>query len=158
MRAATVHVLLLLTAVLLSGCTKPEPIESTDLYKRTRIAFVSGGGSPGPLYVMNIDGSSPALISRRPVTTFSWSPDGRKLVFMSHSDEVFAPVYVIDRDGSNEVRVGEGDEIGATPRFSPDGTRIAIPRDRVLTVRGLDGRAVSDQVGDRPVLSPDERQ
>jgi Tol biopolymer transport system component len=58
----------------------------------------------------------------------SMSPDGAKIVFSSprtgHGD-----VYMIDRDGSNPVRLTDSPAFEANPIFSPDGQTIVFERE-----------------------------
>jgi Tol biopolymer transport system component len=69
-----------------------------------------------------------------------WSPDGRKIAFMSIRDGK-AWVAVMDPDGSNQKLLAEG----LAPDWSPDGKQIAFsrPDDRGIMqiwVMNADGR------------------
>jgi len=48
----------------------------------------------------------------------SWSPDGRKILFISDRDG-HAQVYVMDADGSNAARITHDDYEYARPVWSP---------------------------------------
>ena len=64
-----------------------------------------------------------------------WSPDGRKLAFVSRADGD-ADVYLMDPDGSaasvnvTDEALGQAPRDETQPRFSPDGTRIALGSNR----------------------------
>ncbi|HEX6631010.1 MAG TPA: DPP IV N-terminal domain-containing protein, partial [Gemmatimonadaceae bacterium] len=63
------------------------------------------------------------------VTSPSWSPDGRRLVF-SGNDGGITDLYVVDADGANFRRLTD-DRFGDNqPQWSPDGRTIAFASDR----------------------------
>ena len=70
-------------------------------------------------------------------TDLAWSPDGRRLAYVSHE----GPVYVIDTSGGTPKRIwGCGIEAdGCTIAWSPDGTRIAVGHGTELTLIDPDG-------------------
>lgn len=55
----------------------------------------------------------------------SWSPDGKKIVFVSSRDGT-AEIYVMDADGANPTRLTNNGDYEGDPVFSPDGTKIAF--------------------------------
>ncbi len=59
----------------------------------------------------------------------SWSPDGTRLAFGGRVDGN-TDIYVMDADGSNEVRITTGPEADLWPSWSPDGSRIAYQSGR----------------------------
>ena len=96
-----------------------------------RIAFVSTRGENTDIYVMDSDGKH-----RQRVTTHdaediqpTWSPDGRKIAFVSNRNQGFIQIWVIDADGRNPIRLTDGvwDE---HPDWSPDGQKIAYQASR----------------------------
>jgi hypothetical protein len=108
------------------------------------------------IWTMAADGTD-----RRQVTTagremhFSWSPDGTRIVFerfrpiidVSQLGDAATDLYVIDADGSDEVRL-TNDGMSRDPAWSPDGTQIAFshgPRgDQRLALIGVDGSGLRD--------------
>lgn len=61
----------------------------------------------------------------------SWSPDGKKVTFVSRSPETIGgaywlQVYVIDVDGSNLKMITRSEHSTFVPNWSPDGARIAF--------------------------------
>lgn len=57
----------------------------------------------------------------------SWSPDGRRLAFMSDRDGNFE-VYVANADGSGPTRLTDNPLQDENPVWSPDGTKLAFDR------------------------------
>lgn len=85
------------------------------------------------LATMNSDGTGTAVLTQaeqgRPNKYPSFSPDGRKLVFLRQfgdAQDIFNEVYTIDSDGSDETRMTYLEAELAFPAFSPDGTQIAF--------------------------------
>lgn len=133
------------------------------------IAFVRG--SQLKLYRMNADGSGvtplssvgiavPGDIVSAMVAPFVWSPDGRKLAFVS-STAPGSPheVFIVNADGSGEARLATGE--GAA--WSPDGRRLAFIRDGQLYSMNADGSAQTPlatgiAAGSGPAWSPDGRR
>jgi TolB protein len=57
------------------------------------------------------------------------SPDGHQIAFAaSESDDKDFPlyIYVMDADGTNKKQLTFGNDIGGSPSWSPDGTKIAF--------------------------------
>ena len=70
------------------------------------------------------------------------APDGRSIAFMRMSmdiktDKPHAGLWLINADGSGELPICAGDVSGASPRWSPDGTRIAYVGQRADGSRQL---------------------
>jgi Tol biopolymer transport system component len=85
------------------------------------IAFAAEGAG-FPLYVMKVDGGSPARLVAADGYGPTWSPDGRRLAFYSTG------LWTVRADGSGlrrlpRVRSSIGPRL---PSWSPDGTRIAF--------------------------------
>ncbi|RME80292.1 MAG: hypothetical protein D6775_16630 [Caldilineae bacterium] len=82
------------------------------------------------LAVVNSDGSNIViLIDDTQATAPAASPDGKRIVYMSHKDGNWE-IYAADSDGSNIVRLTNNGSNDGLPVWSPDGTRIAFVSDR----------------------------
>ena len=55
-----------------------------------------------------------------------WSPDGTKIAFVSNRNDGVYQVYVMDADGSNQIRLTDGPRRKRDPDWSPDGQQIAF--------------------------------
>ena len=103
------------------------------------IAFTRSDG----IYVTRSDGSGVRVLRRGGIATYAgplaWSPDGRKLAFVSLAPGHVAAglsgeIWVMNADGSHPVLLARN---GYSPTWSPDGSRIAF-------TRGLPKMGVSD--------------
>jgi Tol biopolymer transport system component len=110
------------------------------------------------IFVINADGSGLRRLTRNAVPDGSaaWSPDGRKIAFMSWRDGTGADVFVMNADGSDEQNLTRklGNEVG--PAWSPDGRAIvftAVPPGQPLWVGG--SRSASGPYRDIYVMNAD---
>lgn len=98
----------------------------------TQIAYVSelrdGTGQPRyQLIVADADGANPRVIadSPRPLMSPAWSPDGRRIAYVSFEGDQSA-IYVQTLRTGNRERVSARAGVNGAPTFSPDGRRLAL--------------------------------
>jgi TolB protein len=101
----------------------------------TRIAYITATGTGRninyTLMVADSDGYNPQTVvrSREPLLSPSWSPDGRKLAYVSF-ERGNSSIYIQEiATGSREV-VSSFRGINGAPAFSPDGRRLALTLSR----------------------------
>ncbi|KAF1685044.1 Tol-Pal system beta propeller repeat protein TolB [Pseudoxanthomonas broegbernensis] len=101
----------------------------------TRIAYVTANGAGNAmryaLIVADSDGWNPQTVVRsaEPLLSPAWSPDGRKLAYVSF-ERGNSSIYVQDiATGAREL-VSAFRGINGAPAFSPDGRRLALALSR----------------------------
>ena len=91
----------------------------------TKIAFCRPkySGLWSEIYIVNADGTNPTnltpntieYVSRAITTRPAWSPDGTKVAFSrfrSGFNEIHVELYIMDADGSNQIRLTHKSDIG----------------------------------------------
>ena len=137
---------------------------ATVIVEPDRIAFLSDrDGEVLDLYLMNADDTNiKRLTTGADVFLYSWSPDGRRLIYDSIPTTESLGIFAINDDGDWNITVLEGDD--AAPAWSPDGEKIAFSSlrdgDTNIYVMDIDGgnqtRLTDDPANDkRPAWSPD---
>jgi TolB protein len=102
----------------------------------TRIAYVTatgtGTGSRYALMVADADGYNPQTVVRSnvPLLSPSWSPDGRRLAYVSFEFNNNSSIYIQDLGTGARERVASFRGINSAPAFSPDGSRLALTLSR----------------------------
>ena len=97
----------------------------------TRIAYVTASGlgrqSRYALMVADADGWNPRTVvnSTEPLMSPSWSPDGRRLAYVSFEGGN-SGVYIQDIASGSREKVASFRGINGAPAFSPDGNRLAL--------------------------------
>ena len=97
----------------------------------TRIAYVTssglGRGARYALMVADADGWNPRTVvnSTEPLMSPSWSPDGRRLAYVSFEGGNSA-VWIQDIASGSREKLTSFRGINGAPSFSPDGGRLAL--------------------------------
>jgi TolB protein len=97
----------------------------------TRIAYVTASGvgrdSRYALMVADSDGWNPQTVVRsaEPLLSPSWSPDGRRLAYVSF-ERGNSEIYIQDIATGAREAVSSFRGINGAPAFSPDGRRLAL--------------------------------
>jgi TolB protein len=131
----------------------------------TRIAYVVKRGNRFELQVADADGAGEetALASFEPIISPAWSPDGRRLAYVSFENK--KPVVYVHSllDGKRNVAANFKGSNSA-PAWSPDGSRLAVSLSRdggsqiyLVNPDGSNVRRLSQSAGidTEPVFSPD---
>ena len=97
----------------------------------TRVLFVSGqrqqGAAQYALMVADADGyNQQALLkSAAPIMSPAWSPDGKRIAYVSFESK-HAAIYLQDLVSGKRERISARAGINGAPVFSPDGSRLAL--------------------------------
>jgi len=101
----------------------------------TRIAYVTATGTGQDiryeLVVADADGFGPQSIvgSPEPLLSPSWTPDGRKLAYVSF-EQGNSAIYLQDVSTGARELISGGRGINGAPAFSPDGSKMALTLSR----------------------------
>jgi TolB protein len=142
----------------------------SDLIFSGRIAYITTNNQGSKqqsqqLQVADADGFNPQTVasSVEPLMSPSWSPDGKKLAYVSF-ERKSAAIYVQTLATGERVRVAEFPGINGAPAWSPDGTRLALTLSKDgspdiyvlnLTTRSLTRLTKSFAIDTEPSWSPD---
>ncbi|MDH4190982.1 MAG: Tol-Pal system beta propeller repeat protein TolB [Betaproteobacteria bacterium] len=131
----------------------------------TRIAYVMKRGTRYELQIADADGAGEesALTSFEPIISPAWSPDGRRIAYVSFESRR-AVVYVHSLvDGRRHV-VANFRGTNSAPAWSPDGTMLAVSLSRdglsqiyLINPNGSGARRITQSPGidTEPIFSPD---
>ncbi|MFW0094839.1 MAG: Tol-Pal system beta propeller repeat protein TolB [Coxiella endosymbiont of Haemaphysalis qinghaiensis] len=98
----------------------------------TQIAYILVQRFPGkpPKYTLEVADSDgfnpqPLLVSHMPIMSPTWSPDGKKIAYVSFEGRHPA-IYVQNLATGQRQQISDFPGINGAPSFSPDGTRLAL--------------------------------
>ncbi|MGR9086902.1 MAG: Tol-Pal system beta propeller repeat protein TolB [Gammaproteobacteria bacterium] len=136
-----------------------------------RIAYITSSGQGGQrthrLHIADADGFNPQTIatSTEPLMSPAWSPDGRKMAYVSFERKT-AAIYIQTLATGQREKIAEFPGINGAPAWSPDGTRLALTLSKDgspdiyvlnLATRSLTRLTRSYAIDTEPSWSPDGR-
>ena len=98
----------------------------------TRIVYITvvknrDGSKKYTLQIADADGYNPQILleSSEPLLSPAWSPDGKKLAYVSFESKT-SVVYIQDIQTGAREKVASNPGINSAPAWSPDGSRLAL--------------------------------
>lgn len=137
----------------------------------TRVAYVTASGLGGntrySLMIADSDGHNPQSVvqSREPLLSPAWSPDGRRLAYVSF-ERGNSTIYIQEINTGARSVVASFKGINGAPAFSPDGSRLALTLSKSgnpeIYVMDLGSKALAQVtrhygIDTEPVWMPDGR-
>lgn len=98
----------------------------------TRIVYITvtqnpDGSKKHSLQIADADGHNPQILleSNEPIMSPDWSPDGKKITYVSFEGKNSA-IYIQDILTGSRERIASNPGINSAPAWSPDGSRMAL--------------------------------
>ena len=133
----------------------------------TRIAYVTRAGARYSLHVADADGEAGqvALASPEPIISPAWSPDGKRLAYVSFETQK-AVVWVQDVASGQRRQIANFRGSNSAPAWSPDGRQLALTLSReggsqlyLMPESGGEPRRITQgsAIDTEPAFTPDGR-
>ncbi|HVO44323.1 MAG TPA: hypothetical protein VMT34_16975 [Aggregatilineales bacterium] len=144
--------------------TPPSTLKGTIVY--AALSDTTGGQE---IFSINADGTGKIQLTHDAATDWYpvWSPDGKKIAYISSSKDATYHIYVMDADGSNSSQLTTTNDGFDGLSWSPDGKRIAFASMRdgnneiyLMNADGSQAKNLShNPANDRfPAWSPDGKR
>lgn len=145
----------ILLVITLVACSEPEDDPPVDVDLEGDIIFSSNRTGAWELFIMDIDGTDLLqLTDNKFVGNFpaKFSPDGSRIFFAATDLNYQTDLYGIDRDGTDQISLTNGDKAVYNPHISPDGLYIGYAnldgrqQIEIINSDGTNGRMLASNV------------